>query len=360
VDDTIDPVGRPERPLRVVQWTTGNVARQTVRAVLARPDLELVGVFAYSADKVGRDVAELVGLDEPVGVVATDDVEQLLGLEPDCVVYTPLFPDVDAISRLLRHGVNIVTSAAFLNGRSLGDEARATIEAAGRAGNATIFGSGMNPGYAQLLAGIAAGASMHVRHVKVVESVDVAMFAADANMDELGWGLPAGSPGHAEAVERAVAVFADGVDVLAGLLGVEVDERRCTVGFAHATADLDPPGRPIAAGHVAGIDVRWEGIVDGRPVVELHQRWVMSSRIEPAWTVEHGYLVEVQAEPNIRLKLDIWPHQEDLASLTTADFHAIGMTITGVPVVNAIAAVCAADPGIRTYADLPVITATIA
>jgi len=217
----------------------------------------------------------------------------------------------------------------------------------------------MNPGYAQLLAGIAAGASMHVRHVKVVESVDVAMFAADANMDDLGWGLPAGSPGHAEAVERAVAVFADGVDVLAGLLGVEVDERRCTVGFAHATADLDPPGRPIAAGHVAGIDVRWEGIVDGRAIVELHQRWVMSSRIEPAWTVEHGYLVEVQAEPNIRLKLDIWPHQEDLASLTTADFHAIGMTITGVPVVNAIAAVCAASPGIRTYADLPVITATI-
>jgi hypothetical protein len=111
---------------------------------------------------------------------------------------------------------------------------------------------------------------------------------------------------------------------------------------------------------VAGIDVRWEGIVAGRPVVELHQRWVMSSRIEPAWTVEHGYLVEVQAEPNIRLKLDIWPHQEDLASLTTADFHAIGMTITGVPVVNAIAAVCAAAPGIRTYADLPVITSKIA
>ena len=42
-------------PLRVVQWTTGNIARQTVRAVLARDDLELVGVFAYSADKVGVD-----------------------------------------------------------------------------------------------------------------------------------------------------------------------------------------------------------------------------------------------------------------------------------------------------------------
>ena len=329
------------RRLRVVQWTTGNVARQTVRAVLARGDLELVG------------------LDEFVGVSATDDIEQLLSLSPDCVVYSSLFPNVDELGRLLRAGVNVVTSSAFLNGRSLGDGARAELDEAARAGNATIFGSGMNPGYAQLLAGVAAGASAHVKHVKVTESVDVSMFAADANMDDLGWGRPAGSPGHAEAVEQAIAVFADGVDVLANLLGVEVDERRCTVEFALATQDLDPPGRPIAAGHVAGIDARWEGILAGRAVVELHQRWVMSSHLEPAWSVEHGYVVEVDGDPKVRMKMDIWPAQEDLGAMTTADFHAIGMTITGVPVVNAIPAVCAAPPGIRTYAELPVITARL-
>jgi hypothetical protein len=62
----------------------------------------------------------------------------------------------------------------------------------------------------------------------------------------------------------------------------------------------------------------------------------------------------------LRLKLDIWPDQEDLASMTTEDFHGIGMTITGLPVVNAIPAVCAATPGIRTYAELPVITGVLA
>ena len=97
--------------------------------------------------------------------------------------------------------------------------------------------------------------------------------------------------------------------------------------------------------------------MDGHAVVELHQRWVMSSHIEPAWSVEHGYVVEVDGDPKIRMKMDIWPAQEDLGSMTTADFHAIGMTITGVPVVNAIPVCRAAAPGIRTYADLPVITA---
>jgi len=350
----------PTPPRRVVQWATGNVARQAVRAVLARPDLELVGAYAYSASKVGRDVAVLVGLDDPTGVTATDDVDALLAREPDCVIYMPLFPNIEEISHLLRNGVNIVTSSAFLTGRSLGDEAIATIEAAAQAGGATIFGSGMNPGYAQLLGGIAAGISTNIRHVKAIESVDVAMFAADDNMNDLGWGRPPDSPGHADAVRDATTVFADGVDVLAGLLGVQVDERLCTVEFALATEDLSPPGRPIAAGHVAGIDVRWEGIVDDRAVVELHQRWVMSSRIEPAWPVEHGYIIEVQAEPMVRLKLDIWPHQEDLGSMTAEDFHDIGMKVTGLPVVNAIPAVCAAEPGIRTYADLPIITGILA
>jgi hypothetical protein len=324
-------------------------------ALVVHPDLTLVGAFAHSSEKVGRDVGELCGL-EPLGVAATDDVAVLLDLHPDCVIYTPLYPDVEELAQILASGVNVVTTSAFLNGRSLGDSAREAIEAAARAGGASIFGSGMNPGFAQLLAGVAAGVCRRVRHVRVTESVDVSLFAADSNMDELGWGLPAGSPGHAEAVRDAVAVFADALDVLAELFGATLDERRCAVEFAHATVDLDLPGRPISAGHVAGLDVRWEGIRDGVAVLELHQRWVMGSSIEPAWTVEHGYLIEIDGEPKIRTKLEIWPHQEDLSALTLADVHGIGMMITALPAVNAIPAVCRAEAGIRTYADLPVIT----
>ena len=48
-------------PHRVVQWTTGNVGRQSVEAIVAHPDLELVGCYAWSSDKAGRDVGELCG-----------------------------------------------------------------------------------------------------------------------------------------------------------------------------------------------------------------------------------------------------------------------------------------------------------
>lgn len=342
------------RPLRAIQSTTGNVAREAVRT--ARPDLELVGVFAHSLDKVGRDLADLVGLTESTGLPATDDIDALLALEPDCVVYTPLHLDVAHLTRILGAGVNVVTSSEFLTGRGLGEEARASIVAAAHAGQASIFGSGMNPGFGQLLAGIAAGASRDVRHVKMSESVDVSLYAADSNMDDLGWGRSAGDPNHSADLEAATLVFGDGLGVLTRLLGIESPTYRCTASFAHATADLDLPGRFIAAGTVAGIDLRWEALVDSRPVAELHQRWVMSNELDPPMPVEHGYVIEVAGDPNMRLRLDIRPDIEDFSSLTTDDIHSIGMRITALPVVNAIPMVCASEPGIRTYADLTTVS----
>jgi len=341
------------RPLRVVQWTTGNVARKTLRSVLARPDLELVGCYAWSEDKVGQDAATLCRLDEPCGVLATNDIDALLALEPDCIVYTPLHPDVDELARLLRAGVNVVTTAEFLTGHSLGDEARTTLDAAAVAGGVSLFGSGMNPGFAQLLGAVATGLCSEVRTITMHESVDVSSFASDSNMDGMGWGRPMGDPGHADDVRAASVVFADGVHMLAATLDLELDEVASHVEFAAATKDLDLPGRPIATGTVAGLDLRYVGIVGGREVLDLHQRWVMSSELEPPMPAEHGYKIEVDGSPQVTLTLGLMPDQP-LETLTVEDMHGIGMTITGMPVVNAIRHVVAARPGIVTYADLPV------
>ena len=79
---------------RVVQWTTGNIGVKSVHAIVENSQLELVGCYAWSPAKVGRDVGELLGL-EPLGVLATDDVDALIALKPDCVVYNQMFADVD-------------------------------------------------------------------------------------------------------------------------------------------------------------------------------------------------------------------------------------------------------------------------
>jgi hypothetical protein len=98
---------------RVVQWTTGNFGKSSVRAIVANPTLELVGCYAWSPDKGGRDVGELCGM-EPLGVTATDDVDRLLTLRPDCVVYNPMWIDVDELVRILSAGVDVVATASFI------------------------------------------------------------------------------------------------------------------------------------------------------------------------------------------------------------------------------------------------------
>lgn len=347
-------------PLRVAVWTTGNVIRQAVPAIVARPDLELVGAYARSRDKHGVDVGELCGLGRSLGVRATGDVGELLALGLDAVVYAPLHVGPTELERLLRAGVNVVTTTELLTGTNLGAATRARLEQAATDGGATLFGSGMNPGYAQLLAAVATGISRGVRHVAVSESVDVSQFVADANFASAGWGRPRDDPGHADDVRAGTAVFAEAVEVLGLLLGVTLDDIRCEVAFAHATDDVTASGLTIARDHVAAMDVHWLGDAAGTEVVAVRQRWIATDRIEPAWTVEHGYVVEVAGDPNLRLRLEIWPTDDDLAHLDRDTMHGIGMRITAVPVVNAIPAVCAAPPGIATYADLPVITSPIA
>jgi 2,4-diaminopentanoate dehydrogenase len=338
-------------PLRVVQWTTGNVARATVAAILRRPDLDLVGCYAWSQDKVGQDAALLCRLPEPCGVAATDDVDALIATGPDCIVYTPLHFDVGTVERFLRAGVNVVTTAEFLTGH-MHPGAVERLTAAGEEGGASVFGSCMNPGYAQLLAAVATGICTEVRKVTAVESVDVSAFASDSNMDALGWGRPIPDPGHHEDLRRATAVFEEGVRVLADCLGVDLDSIECRIDLGAATRDLDLVGRPIAQGTTAGIDLRYLGVVGGREAIELHQRWVMDAELDPPMPALHGYKIHVDGSPQVTLSLDLLPDQP-LETLTVDDMHGIGMTITGLPVVHAIPHVVAARPGIVSYADVP-------
>ncbi len=93
---------------RVIQWSTGGVGRAAIEGVINHPDLELAGCWVHSPDKSGVDVGVILGR-EPVGVVATSDIDSLLALDADCVIYSPLFADPLTVDRLLESGKNVVT-----------------------------------------------------------------------------------------------------------------------------------------------------------------------------------------------------------------------------------------------------------
>ena len=336
---------------RIVQWTTGNVGKRSARAVACNTTMQLVGCYAWSADKVGRDVGELCGI-EPLGVTATNDVAALLALQPDCVVYNPMFANVDELVRILSAGINVVTTSEFITGHFLGDGRDRIAEACVRGGS-TIFGSGINPGLIQLLGIVSAGLSERVDKVSIMESIDTTIYNSPATEIPMGFGYPVDQPDLRAITAKGSGIFRDGVLLIADALGVELDDVRCEAEYAQATEDLHLPGDwTIAKGCVAGVDVRWKGIVGDQEVIEIRGRWRKGQSLDPDWQLDMGYTIEVQGTPTIKTTLSFLP-PPDFQGQTLDDYITLGLTIVAMPAITAIPAVVAAQPGIATYNDLP-------
>jgi hypothetical protein len=336
--------------LRVVQWTTGNVGKRSVRAVATHPDLELVGCFAWSPEKVGQDVGTLCGID-PLGITATDDVDALLALGAECVVYNPMWPDVGELVRILEAGTNVVSTAAFINGRALGTD-RDRITEACRRGGSTIFGTGISPGFVELMGIATANICDRIDKITIDEASDTTLYDSPATELPCGFGRSIDDPGLPGMAAKGTAVFGEAVALVADALGIELDDIVCEAEYAQTTEDVVMDSWTIAAGCVAGVAASWQGRVGDRTVVELNVRWKKGQTLDPDWTIDEGHVITVDGRPTVRMKLEYLP-PPDFEATTFADFMVLGMIMTAMPAINAIPLVVAAPPGIATYVDLP-------
>ena len=335
--------------IRVVQWTTGNVAKNAVRAVLADPKLELVGCYAWSAEKVGKDIGELCGI-EPIGIAATDDIDTLIASRPEVVLYMPLLWDVDHMVRLLEAGINVISTANFITGHSYGDEQMRRLHEAAERGGASLYGTGINPGHVSAIALTLAGACRELERISIWESADCSSYESKETWEALGCGSPPDTPGLEEQAKQRQLVFMDAVEMMAGALGVELDEVTYRLGLGVATKDIDLGFMAIPEGRVCGMNGVWTGVYKGKPLIEMGLLWRLGDAMEPNWPVgTHGHVIEVRGTPDLRLEYEILRTAQPDAVETTAE--------TAHPAVNAIPAVVAARPGLVTLADLPLITA---
>jgi hypothetical protein len=333
-------------PIRVAQWGTGIVGGAAVRAIAEHPELELVACFAWSKDKVGRDAGELCGI-RALGVPATDSLDALIAARPDCVLYMPLLWDVDAMVRLLESGINVISTANFITGASYGRGDQARLADAAKRGGVSLYGSGINPGFANALGLMATAVCRRVERVSVLESVDSTAYASAETWRALGFGERPDTPGLVGAARERSLVFLDAVEMMAGALALELDDVRYDVEFGVATRDLDLGYMRIGKGRICGLKAVWSGVARGRSVIELGLMWRLGDAMQPDWKPVQGYVIEVDGEPGVRCRFHV-------AYGADADFGLV----TAMPAVHAIPAVVAARPGLVTAADLPLIAAT--
>lgn len=336
--------------LRVVQWATGGVGKAAIEAVRQHPELELAGCFVHSADKNGKDVGEILGID-PIGVVATNDVDDILALDTDAVVYAPLVPNPEEVARILRSGKNVVTPVGWF----YPSERDAALEQACRDGGVSLHGTGINPGGTTELHPLVFSAmTSAVTYVRSEEFSDMRTYnAPDVLRGVMGFG---GTPDEARKSPMLKVLsggYRQSVRMCLDTLGIADAQIRTSHEIAVATAPIDSPLGAIDVGSVAAQRFTWDAVVRDRVVVRIAVNWLMGEKnLEPAWEFGSGgerYEIEVKGDPDTFVTIHGWQP----ASVAEGLRRNPGIVATANHCVNSIPYVVAAEPGIRTCLDLP-------
>lgn len=343
---------------RVIQFSTGNVGAHSLRMLIERPDFELVGLHASTPAKVGRDAAELAGLPTPVGVTATDDVDALVALNADCVVYTSQAETrphdaLAEITRFLRAGVNVVgTSFVWMVAPEQADDwLREPLRQACVDGDATLYINGVDPGFsgdtlvytALSLAGRAT--SITVQEVCDYGSYDDAEFTGVS----FGFGMP---PEHTPILFSPgvlASMWGAQVRSLAGDLGIELDEVRERHEKWATPTPIDCTMMRVEPGQVAAVRFAAEGVRDGRPVITMEHVNRLTDAAAPHWPYPPEgragvHRVVVDGDPGIVINAHV--------GTSGIDHNQGGVIATAARAVNMIEAVCRAPSGILAAHDL--------
>jgi len=339
--------------LRVVQWATGAVGRHAVAAVVDHPELELAGVFVYSDDKAGRDAGELCGL-APVGVTATKDRDEVLALDADCVLYMPQGETnpagaLEDICALLASGKDVISTAvtALIYPPSMGPIVVDRLDKACAEGGSTFHATGIEPGWASEVLPLTMSALFRrIDSLLVQELLDYSTYASTFMLfDVMGFGRAPDAEVLGAKPAVLASVFRAPLMLVADGLGAAIDDFTFDRQVWLAERSFDVAAGRIERGTVAAMRFSATAWVDGCPALAVEHVTRLAPGAAPDWPTGRGWKVTVEGEPSMTLEAKIAVHGED-----ENDQGCLG---TAMHAVHAIAPVCAAAPGIRTFLDLP-------
>jgi len=343
---------------RVAQWATGVVGSASLRGIARHPKLELVGVKVYSDAKVGRDAGDIAGI-PATGIIATQRVDEIVALAPDCVIYCPLPWDLGEMCRLLEAGIHLITPCPywfpFVQNPSVAQE----ITTACRKGQVNFHASGCNPGgIAERFPLTFTGWCNRIDRIKMTECGDCSTYSSEGvmrNLMNLGRTPKEASENPLKAM--LARSWYEPIDMIAAGLGSEVVSYEAKHDFILAAEPIETAVGIIEPGTIALNNYQHIGMTrEGTEIIQ-EQIWyvddISQSRLQSKMQIprESGWRIALEGDVNLNIDVD-FPSE-----LTQDQRVAQGLSTTAFHMVNAVPIVCeAANPGMKTFLDLPMIT----
>lgn len=343
---------------RVVTWGTGNVGKFAIRAIINHPELELIGHIVSSAEKAEKDVAELAGLDEMTGVIASDDIDAVLALSPDCVCYTAhsetrMMEAAADQAKCLSLGINVVASSLFMlqypDSPDIAFLADPIKEACAR-GNTTCFNNGIDPGFANdTMPLMFTGISEYWTSVRMQEVINYATYEQEDTIREvMGFGYPLDHDCMLYQPGMLSLGWGGSVRSVAAGLGIELEKVYEVHERLPLEADTENAMGVFKKGTTGAIRFEVRGVYEGRDTIVLEHVTRITDNIAPNWPQGKGYRAYIKGEPNMTITMDM----ED----TNGDHAVAGVIQTATVIVNAIPAVVEHVSGMVAAMELPKIT----
>lgn len=344
-----------------MQWATGPVGREALRAIIEHPDLDLAGVVVYSPEKDGVDAGDLCGLPQ-TGVKAMRYPASALSVDVDAVCYTPRIPDLEEVCGLLAGGANVVATPFLFYPAAYGPSVVEPLTDACRRGGTSVHGTGINPGFvADLLVLASSGLLRSLDHIEVHEVGNWSLLESRAMVFEnarFGSSPDAATLASNPYARTMSGYFKESICMVAAGLGVELD--RCTESQDLLVADepIDILSGTVETGMVSGQHFRWAGVVAGRDLLSIDAWWWVGGGRPEGYPSRRpdGWSVDIEGSPSLRLSMLALGSLDPASQLPIKAHLDAASVATAMHAVNAIPVVCAAEPGIRTFLDLPLIT----
>jgi 2,4-diaminopentanoate dehydrogenase len=346
------------RRYRVVQWATGNVGLRALRRTIEHPALDLVGVYVYSNAKLGLDAGALCGID-PVGVAATNNIEAIIALQPDCVLYMPHVLNADELCRLLETGANIVTTLTeFQNPATMDAPLRTRVEAACRRGNTSLHGTGSSPGFiTEAMPLVLASIQRRLDCLTLYEFADCSTRNSPEMLFQvMSFAASPDSGPNPAILNHLKQSFGGSLSLVADALGLSLDSIEVHGAFGLARNDVHIAAGLVPAGTVAATRTVISGMRAGKPLLRMIATWFVSDDVDTDdgedWLFrESGWRLRLEGDCPLDVQITYPVAPEDYAEMTPG--------LTAHRPVNAIPYVCKAAPGIQTTVDLPQIIALL-
>ena len=336
----------PNQNYRVVQWGAGNVGTHAMRAVIQHPNMTLVGLKEFG-EKVGKDAGELCGLG-PNGIIATDSIDDVIALKPDCVVYMQQGCDIDDICKMLSSGANIVTTCLKFHHPSHLDPAvlKRIEEACHQGGGTSLHCSGSSPGFiTEGVPFVLLSIMRRLDCLTINEFADMSLYPHPFMLfDIMSYGTSPDS--FPEFKDHVLENFRPSFSLVADAISMPIDsfEVKEEVGTARNTTQI--VAGTIEKGTIAARRITLTGKRNGNPLIIFCANWYVTTDINEPWDLgDTGWHLIAEGDPPLDVEIHFPVPKEK--------FEDISPGLTAYRPINAIPMVCAAPPGIQTSVDLP-------